>query len=107
MRSLAEMPRPGRSLTPSPSTRPVTRAHGPFPSHDPCPDSWRTTRPCHALSTLGKTFLDAIRGCAQQNGIKLDALPEDPNADIPPDQVIKVLRSAAWVLFPLLAPGTP
>jgi hypothetical protein len=61
----------------------------------------------HALSTLGKTFLDAIRGYAQQNGIKLDGLPEDPNADIPPDQVIKVLRSAAGVLFPLLDPGAP
>jgi phospholipase C len=58
------------------------------------------------LSVLGKTFLDAIRAYARQNDIKLEGLPDDPTADVPPEQTMTVLRSAAAVLFPLLAPAS-
>jgi hypothetical protein len=53
---------------------------------------------------LGKTLLDGLRGYAVQNNIKLDGLPEDPKADIPPEQIMTVLRSALAMFFPLLAP---
>jgi phospholipase C len=57
-----------------------------------------------AVSVLGKTLLDGLRGYAKQNNIKLDGLPEDPTADIPPEQIMTVLRSALAMLFPLLVP---
>jgi phospholipase C len=56
------------------------------------------------VSQLGKTLLDGLREYAEQNNIKLEGLPEDPKADIPPNQVLTVLRSALAVFFPLLAP---
>lgn len=56
------------------------------------------------LSKLGKTALDGIRQHAQENDIKLDGLPDDPTADIPPEQIVTVLRSAAAMYFPRLAP---
>jgi phospholipase C len=55
------------------------------------------------VSTLGKTLLDAIRVYARQNNIELDGVPKDPSVEIPPEQVVTVLRSAAAALFPLLA----
>jgi len=58
-----------------------------------------------AVSVLGKTLVDGLRGYAAQNNIKLDGLPEDPQADIPPEQIMTVLRSARAVFFPLLAPA--
>ncbi len=58
-----------------------------------------------AVSVLGKTLLDGLRGYAAQNNIKLDGLPEDPKADIPPEQIMTVLRSALAIFFPLLAPA--
>jgi phospholipase C len=60
-----------------------------------------------ALSGLGKTLLAGIREHAQEMDIKLEGLPDDPEADIPPEQVVTVLRSAAGVLFPLLVPKRP
>jgi hypothetical protein len=57
------------------------------------------------VSALGKTLLDGLRGYAEQNNIKLDGLPEDPKADIPPEQILTVLRSALAMFFPLLAPA--
>jgi len=59
-----------------------------------------------AVSALGKTFLDGLRQHAQENGIKLEGLPDDPRADIPPEQIMTVLRSAAAMYFPLLAPAS-
>ena len=59
-----------------------------------------------AVSALGKTFLDGLRQHAQENGIKLEGLPDDLRADIPPEQIMTVLRSAGAMYFPLLAPAS-
>jgi phospholipase C len=56
------------------------------------------------LSTIGKAFLDWLRGYAEQNNLEIEGLPDDPNADIPPGEVVTVLRGAAATFFPLLAP---
>ena len=56
--------------------------------------------PCWA-----RLCLDGLRGYAAQNNIKLEGLPEDPKADIPPEQIMTVLRSALAIFFPLLAPA--
>jgi phospholipase C len=82
------------------------------------PQSWPvpTARPVPAfiedatalgqvLSQLGKTFLDGLRQHAAANDTKLEGLPDDPNADIPPEQILTVIRSALALYFPLLAPS--
>ena len=51
------------------------------------------------VSTLGKTLLDAIRGYAEQNNIELKGVPEDPSEEIPPEQVVTVLRNASECCF--------
>jgi hypothetical protein len=58
------------------------------------------------VSGLGKTFLDGLRQHALENDIKLEGLPDDPRADIPPEQIVTVLRSAAAMYFPRLAPAS-
>jgi hypothetical protein len=55
------------------------------------------------LSQLGKTLLDGLRQHAAENNIKLEGLPDDPNADIPHEQIIIVIRRALALYFPLLA----
>jgi phospholipase C len=55
------------------------------------------------VSKLGTTLFDAIRGYADQNNIELEGVPKDASAEIPPEKVVTVLRSASAVLFPLLA----
>jgi hypothetical protein len=57
------------------------------------------------VSLLGKSLLDALVGYAEQNNIKLEGLPDDSKAEIPPEQILTVLRSALAIFFPLLAPG--
>jgi hypothetical protein len=57
------------------------------------------------VSALGRTFLDGLQQHAQENGIKLDGLPDDPRTDIPPGQIVTLMRSAAAMYFPLLAPA--
>jgi len=56
------------------------------------------------VSALGKTLLDGLRGYADQNNVQLEGAPEDPKVDIPPEQILTVLRSALAMFFPLLAP---
>ncbi len=56
------------------------------------------------LSQLGKTFLDGLREHAHENNVKVEGLPDDPKAAIPPEQIVTVLRSAAGVFFPGLVP---
>ena len=58
------------------------------------------------LSQLGKTFLDGLRQHAAENNVKLEGLPDDPTAEIPPEQIITVIRSALALYFPLLAPAS-
>jgi len=53
---------------------------------------------------LGKTLLDAFVGYAKQNNVKLEGLPDDPEADIPTNQLLTVVRSALAMFFPALAP---
>ncbi|HSZ36939.1 MAG TPA: alkaline phosphatase family protein [Acidimicrobiales bacterium] len=55
------------------------------------------------VSVMAKTLLEGIRDYAHQNDIELEGAPRDPNAEIAPEQVVTVLRSAAAALFPLLA----
>jgi len=59
------------------------------------------------VSALGKTALAGLRQKAADNNIKLEGAPDDPNADIPPEQIVTVLRSAAAVFFPGLVPNSP
>ncbi len=56
------------------------------------------------LSQVGKTFLDGLRQHAAENNVKLGGLPDDPNAEIAPERVLTVIRSALAIYFPLLAP---
>lgn len=56
------------------------------------------------LSTLGAAFLTGVRGYAAEHKLTIDGLPEDPDADVAPDEVIPLLRSFASSFFPLLAP---
>jgi hypothetical protein len=51
------------------------------------------------VSQLGKTFLEGLRQHAADNNVKLEGLPDDPQADIPPEQIVAVLRSAAGIYF--------
>jgi hypothetical protein len=57
------------------------------------------------LTQLGKTFLDGLRQHAEDNYVKLQGFPDDPNADIPPEQIVTVLGRALARYFPALAPG--
>jgi phospholipase C len=83
------------------------------------PDSWPVPEPRpvpkftedalllgQAVSLLGKTLFDGLRAYAVQHNIKLDGLPEDPKAEVPPEQIMTVLRSALAMFFPLLAPAS-
>jgi phospholipase C len=82
------------------------------------PDSWPIPEPRpvpqftvdalalgEAVSPLGKAFLDGFREYAEQNGVEIEGLPKDPNAEVPPEQLLGVLRNALATFFPLLAPA--
>ena len=56
------------------------------------------------LSTLGKAAFNGIRAYAQQNGIHIDGLPDDPNAAIPPEQALHIIHNFLAIQFPLLHP---
>ena len=58
------------------------------------------------LSQLGKTFLDGLRQHAAENNVKLEGLPDDPTAEIPPEQIITVITQRPRPVFPLLAPAS-
>ena len=58
-----------------------------------------------SLSTLGKTLAQGIREYADQNHIEIEGLPKDPKEDVPPEQLLNVLRNFFATIFPLLAPG--
>ena len=64
------------------------------------------------LSTIGTDLLAGIRGYAEQHNLEIEGLPKDPDADIPAEQVVTVLRTFFCSFFPLLnttttSPGTP
>ncbi len=58
-----------------------------------------------SLSTLGKTLYEGIREYADQNHVKIEGLPADPNADVPPEVALSVLRNFLAEIFPQLAPA--
>jgi phospholipase C len=60
-----------------------------------------------SLSTLGKTLAQGIREYADQNHIEIEGLPKDPREDVPPEQLLNVLRNFLATIFPLLAPAAP
>jgi phospholipase C len=79
----------------------------PVPNPRPVPSfTMDATALGQVLSQLGKTFLDGLRQHAAENNVKLEGLPDDPTAEIPPDQIITVIRSALALYFPLLAPAS-
>ncbi len=57
------------------------------------------------LSGLGKHLLDMVRGYAQQHDVKIDGIPDDPDAEIPPEHVVSVLQDSMAMVFPKLAPA--
>jgi phospholipase C len=56
-----------------------------------------------ALSTLGKGVGPALIAKAQELGVPLSAELTEPGAELPPGQMIGVLRQVAGHFFPLLA----
>ncbi len=60
-----------------------------------------------ALSTLGKTVFNGIRAYAEQNHIQIEGLPEDPNAEIPPEQALHIIHNFFAIQFPRLHPADP
>jgi phospholipase C len=81
-------------------------AEWPVPEARPVPDFVEDAAALgQVVSQLGKSLLDALVGYAEQNDIKLEGMPDDPRAEIPPEQILTVLRSALAIFFPLLAPG--
>ena len=58
-----------------------------------------------SLSTLGKTLFQGIREYADQNNVEINGLPKDPKTDVPPEQLLNVLRDFLADLFPRLAPA--
>jgi hypothetical protein len=60
-----------------------------------------------SLSTLGRTLYQGIREHADQNHVQIEGLPKDPNADVPPEVALSVLRSFLATIFPLLHQPAP
>jgi hypothetical protein len=55
---------------------------------------------------LGKALFDGIRAYAKQANIEIDGMPKDPKVDVPPEEVMTVLRSFFANFFPTLVPAT-
>ena len=56
---------------------------------------------------IGAGFLTAMRHYAAQHDLEIEGLPEDPNADLPPEQVVAALRGFFGSFFPLVSGTTP
>jgi phospholipase C len=91
-------------------TRGTPRDPGTWPNPTPRPVP-RFTLDVLALgtvvSTLGKHLLDMVRSYAQQHDVTIDGIPDDPDAEIPPENVVSVLQSSMALVFPKLAPTAP
>ncbi|MGD0393738.1 MAG: alkaline phosphatase family protein [Acidimicrobiales bacterium] len=59
-----------------------------------------------ALGPLGKDLFNGIRAYAEQANITIEGMPEDPKVDVPPEEVMTVLRSFFANFFPTLVPAT-
>jgi phospholipase C len=91
-------------------TRDTPRDPGTWPTADPRPvpeyiqDALGLGQ---ALSTLGKAVFNGIRGYAERHEIKIEGLPEDPEAEIPPEQALHIIHNFLAIQFPLLHPAVP
>jgi hypothetical protein len=47
-----------------------------------------------SLSTLGKAAFGGIRAYAEQHNIEIEGLPEDPKAEIPPEQALHMVQTS-------------
>jgi hypothetical protein len=56
------------------------------------------------VSQLGHDLLNMVRAYAQREGVKIDGIPDDPNEEIAPENVIPVLQNSMAMIFPKLAP---
>ena len=52
------------------------------------------------LATLGKAACNGRRAYAEQNKIQIDGLPEDPQAEIPPEQALPIIHNFLAIQFP-------
>jgi phospholipase C len=59
------------------------------------------------LSAIGRTVFNGIRAYAEQHDIKIDGLPDDPGAPIPPEQALHIVHNFLAIQFPLLHPTAP
>jgi phospholipase C len=57
------------------------------------------------VSKLGQDLLNMVRSYAQQHGVKIDGIPDDPDQEIAPENVISVLQNSMALIFPRLAPS--
>ncbi|GGR89282.1 phosphoesterase [Streptomyces nojiriensis] len=58
------------------------------------------------LSTLGKAAFEGIRGFADHHNIRIEGLPDDPKAEVPPEQALQIMRDFLAIHFPRLVPPT-
>ena len=59
------------------------------------------------VSTLGKVAFKGLAAFAHQHNLDVPGLPNDPDADLEPEQVVQVLNSVSAMLFPQLAANGP
>jgi phospholipase C len=59
------------------------------------------------ISAIGTTVFNGIRAYAEQNNIRIEGLPADPTAQIPPEQALHIIHNFLAIQFPLLHPATP
>ena len=55
----------------------------------------------------GKELLAGIQGYAAQHDLEIEGLPKDPKAEVPPEQVVGVLRAFVGSFFPQLTGKAP
>jgi phospholipase C len=88
----------------------TAREPGDWPSLDPRPvpeyiqDALGFGR---SLSALGKAAFAGIRTYAEQHNIDIDGLPEDPDAEVPPEEALHILHNFLEIFFPQLHPTIP
>jgi phospholipase C len=59
------------------------------------------------ISAIGATVFNGIRAYAEQHNIQIEGLPEDPDAEIPPEQALHIIHNFLAIQFPLLHSAVP
>lgn len=57
-----------------------------------------------SLSTLGRAAFDGIRSFAEHHDLRIEGLPADPSAEVPPAQALQIMRDFLAIHFPRLVP---